>query len=352
MFTSRLTGGYCDRGTAVGASSAAAMSSSTSISATVDPPRSSNRSRPAFAQFAEVAERVLAEPQSALAGVVEQRVLDLADLQLLRGSDAGDECFENALQFQETAAAGDGQQPLLLRESRPRSAGRRWRSRTARSTGFDSFSLCRRAVSRLGTSVCRRQSARRSTAVDARSGASSVQGWIASTSVSSTALSVIASSNPAATSVARTRSRTRSSRVRVDAAIFTLRVFGNLVVAVDAGDFLDEVDLAGEIGPPSGRNHLDAVVADVRLFAAEGGEDLLHLGDGHLDAEDARQLRPAKLHDLASRLRLSGARRQRSRRQVCRRLVGESIRRRGGWPNRALLTSTPRSKRYDEGLCR
>ena len=51
-------------------------------------------------------------------------------------------------------------------------------------------------------------------------------------------------------------------------------VFGNLVVAVDAGDFLDQIDLSRQIAPPEGRNHLDPIFFGPQLAIAQGRENL------------------------------------------------------------------------------
>ncbi len=51
-------------------------------------------------------------------------------------------------------------------------------------------------------------------------------------------------------------------------------VFGNLVVAVNPRDFLDQVDLARQIAPPRGRNHLDQVDFGPQLAIAQCRQDL------------------------------------------------------------------------------
>ena len=117
-----------------------------------------------------------------------------------------------------------------------------------------SASFVRRTSSRLGTRLRRRQSAPRITGIWLRSGSASVQGLIAAEVFSSTTLSVTASSKPAAVSTRRIRSNTRSVARARRRGHRHAHVFGNRLVAVDPRHLFDQVDLARQVAPPTGRN--------------------------------------------------------------------------------------------------
>ena len=169
-------------------------------------------------------------------------------------------------------------------------------------SALERASLVARAASRLGTRLTRSVSAPRSTGIRLRSGSPSVQGLKAAAAARSTRLSVIASSTPAAIEHLADLLQHAVLAAAGRGGHGHAHILGNLLVAVDAGDFLNQVDLARQVAAPTGRHHRDRgrlgpdAAGRRRLDVAQRGENLPHALGRHVDAEDALQLRKSQ-HD-------------------------------------------------------
>ena len=138
-------------------------------------------------------------------------------------------------------------------------------------------------------------------------------------------------------------------------AIGTPHVLGNLVVAVNPGDLFDQVDLARQVAAPGRRHDFDRWrhrrIRSCALVAAERQQNPPHFGRRDLDAQDPPQSAPNRSL-IGCRAAGCWPTSMTPSGQFAAGQVPESTRSSGGWPSRLPAGSSPRSKRYDESLCR
>ena len=145
---------------------------------------------------------------------------------------------------------------------------------------------------------------------------------------------------------ARRGPRPRPARDGPAAALVsgTGAVLGDVLVAVDPRDLLDQVDLALQVAPPARRperqRRRPAASSDSSPRAARIRDDLVAVDR---DPQDARDL----VEPERDRRPLGGGRRRRRSRRggASRRPAPGSARRSGGWPTRCASGSSGRSNR-------
>ena len=185
-------------------------------------------------------------------------------------------------------------------------------------------------------------------------------GAVSAASAAEQKVLAMASWKPAASRVRRTADSASAQGRALNAFAESGQGVGETVVAVDAGDFFDEVDFALEVEAPAGQG--DVPCASLRLRgvsrAAERGENVFDSGGGDAflvdgRAEDALHFAEREGDGLAMRgARLEGGDAHIDQIAFDLAAVGEqdaADERRG---DGAALKSAPRSKRWLASVCR